>query len=394
MTEMEKATDLRALEKAYRKTMQGKRGKSEAIRFALSPMEGLCYLKWMMENGTYQMGHYTQFEVRRPVLREVKTCAFRDKIVLSTLCKNVLWEKIEPHLIDDNYASRKGFGQHMALDKLEKYMRAYYINHGTEGYVLRIDVRKFFYNLSHDAIAADMRRYGFDDWTIWMCCQILRSSHHSKKQGYYTVDAAGRCRIVFCDKAGIPELEIGSPIGNESSQVFAVQYANDVDHYIKDQQGCKYYGRYMDDSYIIHHDKAYLEKLLEDLRKLYGERGLELNQKTQIYPLKNGVNFLGMHLYLTETGKVIRRLRPKNVQYQRIHIRENAEAVADGRMTEESYWKRFEAMDAHNAHADAKSLRRQLKKYAEEALKNAYSRKQRKLGEVAPGIDDLPRGKG
>lgn len=394
MSEMEKATDLRALERAYRKTMHGKRGKTDAIRFAVSPMEGLCTLKWMMEDRSFYMGHYTLFSVNRPVYREVKTCAFRDKIVLSTLCKNVLWEKIEPHLIDDNYASRKGFGQHMALDRLEKYMRAYYINHGKEGYVLRIDVRKYFYNLSHDAIAADMMKFGFDEWTIWMVCQILRSSYHSKKRGYYTVDPCGQCRVVFCDEMDMPELEVGSPIGNESSQVFAVQYANSVDHYIKDQQGCKYYGRYMDDSYIIHQDKAYLEQLLADLRKLYGERGLELNEKTQIYPLKNGVNFLGMHLYLTDTGKVIRRLRPKNVRYQRVHIRENAEAVAYGKMTEESYWKRFEAMDAHNAHADAKSLRKQLRLYAEEALKNAYRRKQRKLGEVEPSLHDLPGAEG
>ena len=67
MTEMEKATDLRALERAYRKTMQGKRGKSDAIRFAVSPMEGLCVLKWMMEDRSFWMGHYTTFSVHRPV---------------------------------------------------------------------------------------------------------------------------------------------------------------------------------------------------------------------------------------------------------------------------------------------------------------------------------------
>ena len=394
MNEMERATDLYALDKAYRKVMQGKRGKSDAIDYSMDPMERLCKQKWSLERGLYLFGYYTRFAVYRPVFREVKTCSFRDKITLSTLCKNVLWEKIEPHLIDDNYASRKGFGQHMAVDKLERYMRAYFINHGTAGYVLRIDVKKFFYNLSHDVIAADMRRYGFDDWTIWLCCEILRSSHHDKKSGYYTLDDQGRCRVVFCDGGGFPMMEVGSPIGNESSQVFAVQYANAVDHYIKDQQGCKYYGRYMDDSYIIHHDKAYLERLLDDLRRLYGERGLELNQKTQIYPLKNGINFLGMHLYLTDTGKVIRRLRPKNIRYQRVHIRENASMVAKGMMTEESYWKRYEAMDAHIAHADTKTLRRKMRKYAEEALRNAYLREQRKLGEIPPGLHDLPGAEG
>lgn len=390
MGEMEKATDLASLRKAYYKVKKGKRGKPAAIKFGLNAMEGLCRLKWSMENRSYHLGNYTTFSVTRPVFREVKTCSFQDKIVLSSVCKNVLWNRIEPHLIDTNYASRKGFGQHMALDVLEKHLRAYYINHGNAGYVLRIDVRKFFYNLSHDAIVLDMMRFGFDDWTIWMICQILVSSHHSKKSGYYTKDEKGRCRIVFCDKEGFPELEVGSPIGNESSQVFAVQYANDIDHEIKDQRGIKYYGRYMDDSYIIHHDREYLEQLLEDLRVLYQQRGLELNNKTQISPLKNGVSFLGMHFILTDTGKVIRRLRPKNIRYQRVHIRENAEAVASGKMTEESFWIRFAAMDAHNAHADAKSLRRRLRRYAEEALKNAYRKKQRKLGEVGEDLEAAP----
>ena len=37
--------------------------------------------------------------------------------------------------------------------------------------------------------------------------------------------------------------------------------------------------------------------------------GLELNEKTQIFPIRNGIDFLGFHTYLTESGKVIRKLR-------------------------------------------------------------------------------------
>ena len=33
------------------------------------------------------------------------------------------------------------------------------------------------------------------------------------------------------------------------------------------------------------------------------------NEKTQIFPVKNGVDYLGFRFYLTDTGKVIRRLR-------------------------------------------------------------------------------------
>lgn len=392
MNDMEKVTDLRALYQGYRRVKRGKRNKETAIRFGLHPLEGLCILKWRLINRTYKMGPYNRFPVFRPVYRDVCTCAFQDKIVLSSLCKNVLWGKIDPHLIADNYASRTGYGTHYALDRLEQNLRKYYINHGSSGYVLRIDVRKYFYSLSHDSIRDDLRRYGLDDWTIWLCDCILDSYHNSTKHGYVATGDDGRPRIVFCDMDGLPELEVGSPIGNETSQIFAVQYPNKIDHYIKDQLGLKYYGRYMDDSYIIHPSKEYLKDLLATLTKMYGDIGLELNQKTQIFPLKNGIKFLGMHLYLTDTGKVIRRLKPENIRYQRVHIREEAAMVADGKMTEELFWKKRDAWDSHASHADAKKIRRKMRRYAEEALKNAYLKKRRQLGEIEADVQDLPGG--
>lgn len=39
---------------------------------------------------------------------------------------------------------------------------------------------------------------------------------------------------------------------------------------------------------------------------------LELNAKTQIFPIAEGVDFLGFRFYLTDTGKVIKRLRTSN----------------------------------------------------------------------------------
>ena len=42
------------------------------------------------------------------------------------------------------------------------------------------------------------------------------------------------------------------------------------------------------------------------------ELNLEFNQKTQIMPISEGVDFLGFRFYLTDTGKVIRRLRTSN----------------------------------------------------------------------------------
>lgn len=101
----------------------------------------------------------------------------------------------------------------------------------------------------------------------------------------------------------------GIPIGNHTSQWFAVLYLSGMDHMIKERLGIKFYGRYMDDFYLIHHDKEYLQYCLEEIRKFLVPLGLELNQKTAIFPLTQGIDFLGFRTYMTDTGKVIRKIR-------------------------------------------------------------------------------------
>ncbi len=49
---------------------------------------------------------------------------------------------------------------------------------------------------------------------------------------------------------------VGIPIGNQSSQVYALLYLNELDHYVKEVLRMRYYGRYMDDFYIICESKG------------------------------------------------------------------------------------------------------------------------------------------
>ena len=101
----------------------------------------------------------------------------------------------------------------------------------------------------------------------------------------------------------------GIPIGNQTSQWFAVMYLSGMDHFIKEKLGIRYYGRYMDDFYLIHEDKAYLQYCRGEIEQYVARLGLRLNKKTNIFPLRNGIDFLGFHTYLTESGKIIRKVR-------------------------------------------------------------------------------------
>ena len=76
--------------------------------------------------------------------------------------------------------------------------------------------------------------------------------------------------------------------------MFANIYLNEVDQYIKHKLHCKYYFRYLDDSVVMFKTKEEAKYALERIREFLAYRlGLELNEKTQIFKSKQGINFCG-----------------------------------------------------------------------------------------------------
>ena len=164
--------------------------------------------------------------------------------------------------------------------------RDFYHKNGTSGWILKCDVRKYFDSVDHAALKAMLNRH--PDPEIKAFLDMVIDSYHKD---------TGK----------------GLPMGNQSSQWFALYYLDRIDRIIKEKYRIKYYTRYMDDLVLIHEDKQYLMECLHEIRGYAEEElKLEFNQKTQIFPICQGVDYLGWHFYLTDTGKVIRRLRTSN----------------------------------------------------------------------------------
>lgn len=236
----------RNLYNAYKEARKGKRWKDAAIKFEINLMEALLLLKYQLQNKTYTLAPYNCFYVYEPKERLVMSNSYKDKVVQHSLCDNVLEPILTKSFIFDNYASQVGKGTDLGLNRLTEFLRKYYRQHkSADGWVLKCDIRKYFYNINHGVLKSLLRKHISCENTLWLLDMIIDST----------------------------EGEVGIPIGNQSSQLFALLYLNGLDHYIK-------------------------EKL-----------GLELNEKTQISPLRNGIDFLGFHTYLTDSGKVIRKLR-------------------------------------------------------------------------------------
>lgn len=76
---------------------------------------------------------------------------------------------------------------------------------------------------------------------------------------------------------------VGLPIGYQSSQLYALVLLNGLDHLVKEKLHIKGYGRYVDDFYLIHKDKKYLQECLVIIRDYLSEYGLELNEKLKYF---------------------------------------------------------------------------------------------------------------
>ena len=61
---------------------------------------------------------------------------------------------------------------------------------------------------------------------------------------------------------------VGFPIGNMTSQIIANIYLNELDYYIKEELGIKYFIRYMDDGILINESKNYLKFCLLKIEEI------------------------------------------------------------------------------------------------------------------------------
>ena len=113
----------------------------------------------------------------------------------------------------------------------------------------------------------------------------------------------------------------GLAIGNYTSQMFANIYLNEVDQYVKNVLRCKYYFRYLDDSVAMFKTKKEAKCVLNKIQRfLTINLKLELNEKTQIFKSKQGINFCGYkinpyRLKIRDRGKQKLKKKVKELKY-------------------------------------------------------------------------------
>lgn len=328
MTDFEKVTDFGNMYAAFRKAKRGKGYKKSSARFNLAALDGINAIITQLRKKTYRISDYTEFKVYEPKERVIQTTSFKDKVVQHCLCDNVIMPRLSKIFIYDNCAGQKGKGTLFGLDRLSAQMQQFYRKYGMRGYILKCDIAKFFYNISHEQMKDIVRyHFGYDDGICWLCELFIDST-------------AGK----------------GLPLGNQINQGFALLYLDGMDKIIKHELGIEYYGRYMDDFYLIHPSKEYLKYCLEVITAYLETLELELNGKTQIFPFKNGVSYLGFHTYITASGAVVRKLKNQNKRNAQRKYIKMSKLVAAGKMPEEILKSSYNAWKNHISHGNCYRL--------------------------------------
>lgn len=139
---------------------------------------------------------------------------------------------------------------------------------------------------------------------------------------------------------------------------------NGFDHYVKETLRAKFYIRYMDDFLIISDDFEYLEDcMIKSIMYLEGLRFTINEKKTRIYPLSDGIEFLGFKYRLTETGKVVMTIRPDNVKRQRKKLRRLVTKSKNGCLPKEKVDESYAAWRNHAGKGNTTQLLKRMDAY-------------------------------
>lgn len=267
---------------------------------------------------------YHIFLIKEPKYRIIMSQTIKDKIINHLVARYFLLKVYEKSFLNSNIATRKGKGPLFGIKLIKKYINGLK-KENKDIYYLKCDISKYFYNVDHNVLKNILRKKIKDKKALKLIDDIIDSTNYS----YISKRIEELCQkeIDKINKLQIPQKEKnkkieelnkiprfdkkgkGIPIGNMTSQAFAIIYLNELDHYIKEKLNIKYYARYMDDFICLDIDKEKLKKVQTIInKKLENDFKLRLNPKTHIGKLKDGLDFLGFR-FILQNNKLYLKIR-------------------------------------------------------------------------------------
>jgi retron-type reverse transcriptase len=341
-----KIYDFENLFDAWKDGIKSKRYRDDVMTFSDKLEENLIEIQNELIWHTYKVGPYSLFYVYSPKKRLIMSLKFRDRVVQHAIFRqlNPLFEK---QFICDSYACRVGKGTHKAVSRLQYWLRQVE-RKPIQFYYLKLDISKYFYRIDHEILLKILAKKIDDEETM----QLLTTIINSEETNFGLPMGADIGDVSFEEMIK----EVGLPIGNLTSQMFANIYLNELDQYAKHKLHLHFYIRYMDDIIILHPDKKYLDKIKTSIEVFLAEElHLQLNKKTCIRPVSMGIEFVGHRIWATHI-----KLRKKTAKKMKIGLQHQFAAYTARKIDKDTLDRSVASYNGIMKHFNSFGMKRSL----------------------------------
>ena len=310
---LENISSFNSLFKANKRSTRNVIWKASVQRYQMNLLRNLNQAHKGLQSGSNITKGFVEFDtVERGKKRHIRSVHFSERVVQRSTCDNALVPMLTKSLIYDNGACLQGRGIDWALNRMDVHLHQFYRANGfsNDGYVIRFDFKGYFDSVRHD-ICFQIYERSFSDKRIVKLVKnfvypfgfpFASEKRKKRKKDYLPEDYSG--------------LSLG--LGSQISQITAVSYPNALDHYIKQTLRVKWYGRYMDDGYLLFKTRDEAIETMNLICEFCESLGITVNKKkTQISKINKDFTYLKVRHRLTASGKTVRRLCRDNITKQR-----------------------------------------------------------------------------
>ncbi|MBR3414795.1 hypothetical protein IKG73_02125 [Candidatus Saccharibacteria bacterium] len=304
-----------ALIESFKMARRGKLATADEFKFEARWMENLEILFEDIISGRYRPSRSKAFVTHVPVDREIFAAPFRDRIVhhlIYGVC-GLWWDR---RFICNSFSCRDNKGTKVGAEALQHCMRAAIEADKRDGLsgkgvrVLKGDLTGYFMSLRRNILFEKVSwglREQFSDrgYTYKLMAYLWKEvifddpiegvRRVGKKSDW---DDLPSSKSLFCQPPGQ-----GIVIGNLTSQLLSNIMLDALDRHAVYDLKIKYYGRYVDDFFVVAREREYKRLkyvMREEIPGFVKEYGLTVHPKKQ-YDQKaiRGVPFLGKKVYAT-----------------------------------------------------------------------------------------------
>lgn len=331
---------------AYEDAAGGRRYNKDVLAYSQDTWSQLRELREKILAGEYEIDRYYIFYVYEPKKRMIMSIGFEHRIV-----QWAIYRVINPILvkgyIDDTYGCIPGRGALSAMQCLHGWVE-YVSRKEKEWFYLKLDISKYFYRISHRVLKKILRKKIEDERLLEVLFGIIDCKHTP----FGLPPGKGPGDVPLEERL----FDVGMPIGNLLSQMFANIYLDALDQFCKRTLGIKFYVRYMDDVIILSDSKIQLKEWKDRIAVfLESELELMLNNKTCIRPISQGIEFVGYRVW---SNRVV--LRKSTTLKIKRNLKGVRKAYHDYRMTLEKASQTFQSYVGMLKHTDSDALLEKL----------------------------------